>query len=217
MRTDKQIQTDVLEQLRWSPRVFEKDIAVSVRDGIVTLGGTVGSYAQRLAAESETEHVAGVRAIANDIQVKLPGSAQRSDAEIAHAAVSALQWDVEVPEEQIQVKVDNGFVTLSGGLEWNFQRSAAERAVRYLLGVKGVINHIKISPRVEKQDVAKKIKDALVRSADLEASRISVETTEGVVTLKGKVRSHTERAEVERAAWSAPGVKQVNDLTTVSF
>lgn len=217
MRNDMQIQADVLEQLRWSPRIFEKDIAVSVRDGIVTLGGTVGSYAQRIAAEHEAEHVAGVKAIANDIQVKLPGSAQRSDAEIAHAAVSALLWDVEVPEDKIQMTVDNGFVTLSGNVEWNFQRSAAERAVRYLSGVKGVINHIAITAHAARQDVAKKIKDALVRSADLEAGRISVETTDGVVTLKGKVRSYAERSEVERAAWSAPGVTQVHDLTTVAL
>jgi osmotically-inducible protein OsmY len=217
MRTDMQIQADVLEQLRWSPRVTERDIAVSVRDGIVTLGGTVGSYVQRIAAEREVEHVAGVKAIANDIQVKLPGGVQRSDAEIAHAAVTALLWDIEVPEERIRLKVDDGFVTLSGNVEWNFQRSAVVRAIRNLSGVKGVINQIAITPRAEKQDVAKKIKDALVRSADLESARISVETTNGVVTLKGKVRSYAERAEVERAAWSAPGVTQVNDLTTVSL
>lgn len=217
MRTDLQIQADVLEQLRWSPRVTERDIAVSVRDGIVTLGGTVGSYVQRIAAEHEVENIAGVKAIANDIQVKLPGGVQRSDAEIAHAAVTTLLWDIEVPQDRIQLKVDDGFVTLSGSVEWNFQRSAAERAIRNLSGVKGVINQIAITPRVEKQDVTKKIRDALVRSAGLESSRISVETTNGVVTLKGKVRSFAERSEVERAAWSAPGVKQVHDLTTVAL
>jgi osmotically-inducible protein OsmY len=177
----------------------------------------VGSYVQRIAAEREVEHVAGVKANANDNQVKLPGGVQRSDAEIAHAAVTALLWDIEVPEERIRLKVDDGFVTLSGNVEWNFQRSAVVRAIRNLSGVKGVINQIAITPRAEKQDVAKKIKDALVRSADLESARISVETTNGVVTLKGKVRSYAERAEVERAAWSAPGVTQVNDLTTVSL
>lgn len=217
MRTDMQIQMDALEQLRWSPQIHEEDIAVSARDGIVTLGGTVSSYAQRMAAEREVARVAGVRGIANDIQVKLAGSAQRSDSEIAHAAVSALGWDVEVPHEKLQVKVDDGFVTLSGSVEWNFQRAAAERAVRYLSGVKGVVNFITITPRVAKQDVTKKIKDALLRSADLESSKIAVDAADGVVTLRGQVRSRAERDEVERAAWSAPGVREVKDLTTVSF
>jgi osmotically-inducible protein OsmY len=216
MKTDIQLQQDVVEELRWDPRVSEKDIAIAVRDGVVTLGGNVDSYAQRIAAERDVEHVAGVKAIANDIEVKLRGDRQRTDADIAHAAVTALQWDIEVPEDAIQVKVDQGFITLEGKVDWYFQKAAAERAVRYLSGVKGVLNHIAIAPQVAKEDVTRKIKEALHRSADLEAGRITVEAAEGLVTLRGQVRSRTERAEMERAAWSAPGVTRVNDLTTVA-
>lgn len=217
MKTDHELQQDVLAELRWEPRVSEKDIAIAVRDGVVTLGGSVDSYAQRLAAEHAVEHIAGVKAIANDISVRLPGDRQRTDAEIAHAAVNALNWDIEVPEEKIQVKVDAGHITLEGTVEWYFQRAAAERAVRNLAGVKSVLNHIAIKPHVAKADVTRKIKEALHRSADLEANRISIEAADGLVTLRGQVRSRAERAELERAAWSAPGVTSVNDLTTVTF
>jgi osmotically-inducible protein OsmY len=216
MKTDLQLQQDVVEELRWDPRVSEKDIAIAIRDGVVTLGGNVDSYAQRIAAERDVEHVSGVKAIANDIEVKLRGDRQRADADIAHAAVTALLWDIEVPEDAIQVKVDQGYITLEGKVDWYFQKAAAERAVRYLAGVKGVLNHISIAPRVAKEDVTRKIKDALHRSADLEANRITVEAAEGEVTLRGEVRSRAERAEMERAAWSAPGVTRVNDLTTIA-
>ena len=217
MKTNLQLQQDVLAELQFNPRIREKDIAVAVRDGVVTLSGHVDSYAQRLAAEHTVEHVAGVQAIANDITVKLPGETQRTDTDIAHAAVNALRWDIEVPDEKIQVKVDDGYVALDGTVDWFYEKAAAERAVRYLTGVKGVFNRIDVTARAAERDVTKKIKEAWHRSADLEANRITVEAADGQVTLRGEVRSARERAELERAAWSAPGVTQVNDLTTIAL
>jgi osmotically-inducible protein OsmY len=214
-KTDAQLQQDVLDELRWEPRVKEEDIAIAVRDGVVTLSGQVESYAQKVAAERAVSRVAGVRAIANDLQVKLPGTSERTDTEIARAAVAALEWDTEVPHERITVKVDHGYVTLEGAVDWFFQKWAAERAVRNLTGVKGVLNHITLKPTVTEKDIARKIRSALHRSADLEADRITVESDDGRVTLRGTVRSYAERNEIERAAWSAPGVIDVTDLTTI--
>ena len=210
-----QLQQDVLDELRWEPRVKEEDIALAVRDGVVTLSGHVESYAQKIAAERAVRRVAGVRAIANDLQVALPGTSERTDTEIAHAAVTALEWDAEVPNERITVKVDQGYVTLEGSVDWFFQKWAAERAVRNLTGVKGVLNHIALKPTVAERDVGRKIRAALHRSADLEANRITVEASDGRITLRGTVRSYAERNEIERAAWSAPGVIEVTDLTTI--
>lgn len=217
MKTDLQLQQDILAELRWDPQVQEKDIAVAVREGVVTLSGKVDSYAQRIAAEHDVERVSGVQAIANEIEVTLPGDTQRSDTDIAHAAVNALKWDVEVPHEKIRVLVDDGLVTLEGTVEWHFERAAAERSVRYLSGVRGVLNRIEIKPRAGQRDVTRKIKEALHRSADLEANRITVEASGGQVTLRGRVRSWAERNEVERAAWSAPGVTRVDDQMTVTL
>ena len=217
MKTDSQLQRDVFEELRWDPRIREAEISIAVKDGVVTLSGFVDSYAQRNAAERAVERINGVKAVAEELQVRIPGSLHRSDTDIAHHAVAALEWDVEVPDDKIRVKVDNGRITLEGEADWQYQRLAAERAVRYLTGVKGVTNQIRIAPRVSSYDVSQRIKDALRRSAESDAQKIEVEAKDGRVTLRGSVHSWADRAEAERAAWGAQGVTEVDDRITVGF
>jgi osmotically-inducible protein OsmY len=215
MKTDTQLQNDVLEELKWEPSVAEKEIAVAVKDGVVTLGGYVQSYAQKRAAENAVARVAGVRAIAEDIQVKLPTSRMRSDSEIAHAAINALKWDTEVPDELLKLKVENGWITLEGAVDFFYQKNAADRAVRFLTGVKGVTNMISVKPGVATVQVNRNIKDALKRRAELDAGKISVDSADGRVTLKGSVHSWMERKEAENAAWATPGVWSVDDRLAV--
>jgi osmotically-inducible protein OsmY len=218
MKTDMQLQRDVIEELAWQPNVREAEIGVAVKNGVVTLSGFVDTYAQKYAAARAAERIHGVRAVADDLSVKLPKSFVRSDTDVAHAAVSALKWDVEVPDNRIQVLVDDGWVSLDGGVDWQFQRSAAEKAVRYLTGVKGVINRIVVNqPKVSAYEVNKRIEEALKRSAAFEADRISVDAKDGKVTLRGTVRSWAEREDAERAAWAAPGVSEVDDEIAVAF
>lgn len=217
MKTDSQLQRDVFEELRWDPRIREAEIGIAVKDGVVTLSGFVDSYAQRNAAERAVERISGVKAVAEELQVRVPGSLHRSDTDIAHHAVAALEWDVEVPDDKIKVRVDNGRITLEGEADWQYQRLAAERAVRYLTGVKGVTNQIRIAPRVSSYDVSQRIKDALRRSAESDAQKIQVEAKDGRVTLRGSVHSWADRAEAERAAWGAQGVTEVDDRITVGF
>jgi osmotically-inducible protein OsmY len=216
MKTDMQIQKDVIEELRWDPSVRETEIGVAVKDGVVTLSGVVDSYADKYAAEHAAQRVSGVKAIAEDLRVQLVQSSKRSDTEIAHAAVTALKWDIQVPDDKITVKVDDGYITLSGNVEWKFQQEAAERDVRYLTGAKGVMNLIKVMPkRASKFEVSARIKDALRRNAERDADHITVEAADGKVTLKGVVRSFAERNDAERAAWSAPGVMSVDDRIAI--
>jgi osmotically-inducible protein OsmY len=216
MKSDMQLHKDVVDELRWDPRVKEAEIAISAKGGVVTLAGSVETYAQKYAAERAVERVTGVRAVADDLRVRIIDSLQRSDTDIAHAAINALAWDIEVPDDRITVKVDAGWVTLKGDVDWNYQRTAAERAVRYLTGVKGITNVIGVKPAVSATEVKSKIEAALKRNAELDAKLITVEAHEGKVTLKGSVRSWAERSDAERAAWAAPGVTQVDDRIVVT-
>jgi osmotically-inducible protein OsmY len=216
MKTDREIESYVKEELRWDPDLEPSDIAISVKDGVVTLAGFVRSYIERYEAEKAAKRVAGVIAVANDIEVRLPGLDQRPDPEIARDAATALKNQLPVSYEQIKAVVRNGWLTLEGDAEWQYQRQTAEQAVRRIKGVKGITNDIKIKPRVEPSDIKQKIMDAFRRSAEVDANQITVETRGGEVILKGKVRSWTERDEAERAAWRAPGVTNVEDRIVVS-
>lgn len=220
MTTDKQLHQDVVAELTWEPRLYEcaKDIGVGTSDGVVTLSGSVASYVEKLAAEHAAERVAGVKAVVNNLTVNIPISLAHSDAELAHRLVKALAWDIEVPDDGVKAAVANGWVTLEGEAEWQFQRDAAARVARNLSGVRGVTNNIKVAAkRVSPEVVSRGIKEALERRADRTASNIIVDTKDGVVTLTGSVPSFGERRAAEGAAWSAPGVTEVRDALAVVF
>jgi osmotically-inducible protein OsmY len=215
-QTDEQIQKDVLSELKWDARVQPNQIGVIVKDGVVTLTGWVDSYTKKWAAEEAAHRVRGVKAVANEIEVRLPSASERTDADIAAAVARALEWDAFIPLDRLDVTVAQGWVTLKGEVEWQYQKQDAERVVRRLTGVKGVTNLITVKPRITPSELKQKIEQALVRSAETDAKRITVEVEGSKVILKGTVRSWAEREEAARVAWLAPGVTSVENRITLS-
>jgi osmotically-inducible protein OsmY len=218
MRSDSDIKRDVEDELRWDPNIHADDIAVAVKSGVVTLTGFVTTYTQKFAAERAAKRVAGVVGLANDLEVRLPGVDARPDPEIARDVAAELRIWLPHFQENIKPVVKNGWVTLEGEVEWNYQREYAERAVRWIKGVKGVSNLIRLKPRTAPSptEIKRSIEEAFRRSALIDANRVTVEANGGEVVLKGAVRSWSERQEAERAAWAAPGVFKVDNRIVVS-
>ncbi|HKH80666.1 MAG TPA: BON domain-containing protein [Methylovirgula sp.] len=214
--SDKALRQDILDGLEFEPSIDAAHIGVAVADGVVTLTGYVGSYAEKTMAEHVVRRVKGVRAIAEEIEVRFPARKKTADDEIAKRALAIIAWDTTVPNEELQVKVQHGWITLSGEVEWHFQRTAAEYAVRKLSGVVGVTNLISVRPQIDAEDVKQRIENALKRSAEIEADTIRIAVTGSKVTLEGKVNAWHEREVAERAAWAAPGVSAVEDRLTVA-
>ena len=213
MKSDKRIKDDVEQELAWEPSLDEQPIAVTVTDGIVTLTGDVGTFSERYTAEEAAERVGGVTGVVNNLNVYT--AMERADVDIADAAANALRWNVSVPADHVTVGVVNGWVTLSGRVEWDYQRRAAEDCVRPLWGVKGITDNIVVAPQIAAQDVKQGIEDAFARQACFDAGRVTVDAAGGDVTLRGNVRTWAERDAAENVAWDAPGVSDVHDFITV--
>lgn len=216
MKTDRDLQEDILNELDWEPAVNAASIGVEVANGVATLSGHVATYPEKWAAERATERVVGIKGIASELDVNLPGLHQRNDTEIARAAAQAIDWHASIPRDAIKVGVEKGWITLHGEAEWAFIRTAAEEAVRGLMGVKGVVNRITIRPHVQPREIKTKIEAALYRRAHLDINAITVDVAKGTVTLSGEVDSLSERDAIEHAAWSAPGVQNVVDHLVVA-
>jgi len=216
MRTDHVIEADVKQELEFDPDLDATNIAVSVKDGVVTLAGFVKSFFDKYEAETAAKRVVGVQGVANDLEVRLPAVDERPDPDIARDAIAAIKSQLPLSFDKIKVVVKNGWVTLEGQVEWQYQKVTADNAVRRVKGVKGVTNIIALKPRAEPAEIQKKIQEAFKRNAEVDANRIVVETDGSSVVLKGTVRSWIEREEAERVAWSAPGVTKVQDQIVVA-
>lgn len=216
MKTDRELQEQVLAALEWEPGVDAAHVGVTVDSGIVTLRGSVTTYHEKFIAERTTRRVSGVRAIANDLEVQPTATTSRSDSDIAKAVANALEWDSAIPHGGVKATVADGWVTLTGEVTWQFQRMAAEAALRHLFGIKGIVNSIVVKPHVKVSQVKEKIHDAFKRSAEIDADRVRIEAKGDTIVLSGTVHSLAERDEAERAAWAAPGVTRVEDHLVVA-
>jgi osmotically-inducible protein OsmY len=212
---DQDIRVHVEHALDWEPSLDAKDVGVSADAGIVTLRGNVRSYAEKIAAERAALHVYGVKGVANDLVVRLADGRTFTDTEIVQAALNALKWHTMVPDGRVTVAVSNGWLTLDGTVDWQYQKDAAARTLRDLSGVRGITNNIVVQPHLEAGDIRAKIETAFKRSAEVDARRINVSAKDGQVILSGNVRSWAERQEAERAAWAAPGVRSVEDRLSI--
>jgi osmotically-inducible protein OsmY len=214
MKPDAQLKTEITQELEWDPSINANHVGVAVEGGIVTLTGHLVTYAEKFAIERAVQRVGGVKAVAVELDVKLAPNHKRSDFEIAEAAESAFKWHALIPAEHIRIKVEKGWITLSGELDWEYQRHAAEKAVRSLIGVLGVSNHMTLKPTVAPTNISHRIRDAMARHAEREAKHIEVTVSGSTVTLRGKVGSWAELSAAQGAAWSAPGISRVvNELT----
>lgn len=216
MKSDKQLKTDIEAELEWEPSINSANVGVAVKDGVVTLTGHLDTYAQQSVVERAVGRVAGVSAIASDIEVRLAPEHVRDDTDIAAAALAALHWNSLVPSEKVHLKVDKGWITLTGELTWNYQRTEAENTVRTLTGVRGVSNKLTLKPATTPSDVVARISNALARHAENEARDIRVSVSDSTVTLRGKVNSWEELSVAQAAAWAAPGVSKVISELNVS-
>jgi osmotically-inducible protein OsmY len=209
--SDKLLRQEIIDELDFDPAIQSAHIGVAVEDGVVTLTGHVSSYAEKIAAERAVQRVKGVKAIAEEIEIRYPNDKRTADDQIARRALDIISWDTAIPEDRITVKVQDGWVTLAGNVDWNFQKTDAERAVRRLSGVVGISNAISLRPRVAADDVKNRIEKALKRSAELDAHSIKVRAERGRVVLEGSVKAWHERDLAEKTAWAAPGVTSVED------
>lgn len=209
MKSDSQIQKDVMEELKWQPQLNSSEIGVAVKNGVITLSGQVDTFSKKLAAEKAAKKISGVKAIAEDIQIGVSPVYNKTDAEIAATVLNALKWHTGVQDEKIKIKVENGFVTLDGEVEWEYQRHNAKVAIQNLAGVRGVYNLISLKPSIIPADVEEKILAAFKRNAAVDAERITAEVTGSKVVLRGTVRSLAEKEDAVKAAWYAPGVSSV--------
>ncbi|MGL4636138.1 MAG: BON domain-containing protein [Beijerinckiaceae bacterium] len=212
---DRSLHQAVLDELEWDPSVNAAHIGVVAEDGVITLTGHVSSYAEKIAAERAVKRVSGVHGVAQEIEVRYPSDKKTADDQIAKRALDVISWNTTLPKDRIQVRVQNGWVTLSGQVDWWYQRTDAENAVKRLSGVTGITNSITMKPRVQAADVKSRIEKALKRSAEIESSSIRVSVDDGKVTLDGKVKAWFERELAERTAWAAPGVTAVVDRISI--
>ncbi|MGV3609615.1 MAG: BON domain-containing protein [Fluviicola sp.] len=217
MKTDVEIQKNVMEELKWEPSIQASEIGVAVKNGVVTLSGTVNTYLEKTRAEQAALKVVGVKGLAEDIQINLPFNHQKTDTELAQAALDALRWNVYVPTDQIKIKAENGWITAKGTVEWAYEQNAVRDAIATIKGVKGISNLVKVTPKVDPENVKKKIADAFQRSALVDANHIRVENIGHKVVLGGKVSSYAEKREAEQVAWNVPGVATVENNIEVKI